>query len=92
MTETDSRTPDPLTPEPALPSDPDRPDPGHEPPAEVDEDTVVAVGKVTAALEVADHARGMLYAFHRLIGRAEPRPPAAAALGSGRRALGKGDS
>ncbi|WNB85544.1 hypothetical protein [Cellulomonas sp. ATA003] len=56
---------------PALPSDPDRPDPAHEPPPEVDEATVVAVGKVTAALEVADHARGMLYAFHRLIGRAD---------------------
>jgi hypothetical protein len=56
---------------PALPSDPDRPDPAHRPPAGVDEATVVAVGKVTAALEVADHARGYLYGFHRLIGRAD---------------------
>ncbi|GAA2721298.1 hypothetical protein [Cellulomonas aerilata] len=56
---------------PALPSDPDRPDPAHQPPEEVDEATVRAVGKVTAALEVAEHARGNLYAFHRLIGRAD---------------------
>ena len=62
---------DPPASAPALPTDPDRPDPDHVPPPSVDEDTVVAVGKVTAALEVADHARGMLYAFHRLIGRAD---------------------
>jgi hypothetical protein len=71
MTQPDATTTDPLAPTPALPSDPDRPDPRHEAPAGVDEATVVAVGKVTAALEVADHARGMLYAFHRLIGRAD---------------------
>ncbi|WP_298458790.1 hypothetical protein [uncultured Cellulomonas sp.] len=56
---------------PALPTDPDRPDPAHQAPDGVDDATVRAVGKVTAALEVADHARGMLYAFHRLIGRAD---------------------
>ena len=61
----------PLAGAPALPSDPDGPDPAHERPAEVDHATVVAVGKLTAALEVAEHARGMLYAFHRLIGRAD---------------------
>ncbi len=71
MTRPDSQTTDVLTGAPALPSDPDRPDPAHEPPADADEATVTAVGKVTAALEVADHARGMLYAFHRLIGRAD---------------------
>jgi|SRR5215213_255378 len=71
MTQPDSATTDVLSGDPALPSDPGRPDPQHEPPAEVDEATVVAVGGITAALEVVDHARGMLYAFHRLIGRAD---------------------
>ncbi len=71
MTHTDATTTGPLAGAPALPSDPDRPDPAHEAPGDVDEATVVAVGKITAALEVADHARGMLYAFHRLIGRAD---------------------
>ena len=71
MTQPQTDVTDVLQREPALPTDPDRPDPAHEPPPEVDEATVKAVGKVTAALEVADHARGMLYAFHRLIGRAD---------------------
>ena len=71
MTQPDTATTDVLSGAPALPSDPDRPDPAHQPPAEVDDATVEAVGKVTAALEVVDHARGMLYAFHRLIGRAD---------------------
>ncbi|MGH8861137.1 MAG: hypothetical protein ACRDVG_07855 [Jatrophihabitantaceae bacterium] len=30
--------------------------------------TVDALGKLSAALETADHARGHLYAFHRLSG------------------------
>ena len=71
MTQSETAVSDALAGAPALPSDPDQPDPAHEPPAGVDEATVVAVGKITAALEVADHARGMLYAFHRLIGRAD---------------------
>ncbi|RMI08711.1 hypothetical protein [Cellulomonas triticagri] len=49
----------------------DRPDPAHLPPAGVPDDVVAAVGGVTAAFEVVEHARGMLYAFHRLVGRAD---------------------
>jgi hypothetical protein len=49
----------------------DGPDDRHVPPEGVDDATVAAVGAVTAAFEVAEHARGMLYAFHRLIGRAD---------------------
>lgn len=47
------------------------PSPEHRPPAGADEATVEAVGAVTAALEVVEQARGMLYAFHRLTGRAD---------------------
>ena len=71
MTYPDTTASDALAAAPALPTDPDRPDPAHEAPEDVDEATIRAVGKVTAALEVADHARGNLYAFHRLIGRAD---------------------
>ncbi len=49
----------------------DGPDDQHVPPAGVDDATVAAVGAVTAAFEVVEHARGMLYAFHRLVGRAD---------------------
>lgn len=49
----------------------DAPDPAHLPPPGVPDDVVEAVGGVTAAFEVVEHARGMLYAFHRLIGRAD---------------------
>jgi len=49
----------------------DGPDDRHVPPAGVDDATVAAVGGVTAAFEVIEHARGMLYAFHRLVGRAD---------------------
>jgi len=49
----------------------DGPDDAHQVPDGVDDETVTAVGKVTAALEVVEHARGMLYAFHRLTGRAD---------------------
>lgn len=49
----------------------ERPDTAHLPPAGVPDDVVEAVGGVTAAFEVVEHARGMLYAFHRLIGRAD---------------------
>lgn len=52
------------------PSD-DGPDAAHQVPAGVDDATVTAVGKLTAAFEVVEHARGMLYAFHRLTGRAD---------------------
>lgn len=55
----------------------DAPDPAHLPPAGVPDDVVEAVGGVTAAFEVVEHARGMLYAFHRLIGRADAELAAA---------------
>lgn len=50
---------------------PDGPAKQHRPPKGVDDATVAAVGAVTAAFEVVEHARGMLYAFHRLVGRAD---------------------
>jgi hypothetical protein len=71
MTQTDLTSGDPLAGAPALPTDPGEPDPAHLPPEGVDDATIRAVGKVTAALEVADQARGYLYGFHRLIGRAD---------------------
>jgi hypothetical protein len=37
----------------------------------LDESTVDALGKLSEALEVVEHARGMLYAFHRLSGMAD---------------------
>ena len=36
-----------------------------------DDGTVEAVGKVSAAFEVVENARGMLYAFHRMSGEAD---------------------
>ena len=58
----------------------DQPDAAHRVPAGTDDATVEAVGKVTAALEVVEQARGMLYAFHRLIGRADNELQAAVEL------------
>lgn len=49
----------------------DGPDAAHRVPPGVDQATVDAVGKLTAALEVVEHARGLLYGFHRLTGRAD---------------------
>lgn len=37
----------------------------------VSDDTVEAVGKVSEALEYVDRARGHLYSFHQLMGRAD---------------------
>jgi hypothetical protein len=37
----------------------------------VDDATVTALGKLSEALEVVEHARGLLYGFHRLTGRAD---------------------
>lgn len=37
----------------------------------VDDATVEALGKLSEALEVVEHARGLLYGFHRLTGRAD---------------------
>ena len=37
----------------------------------LDDATVDAVGKLSAAFEVIEHARGLLYGFHRLTGQAD---------------------
>ena len=49
----------------------DRPTPEHRRPEGVDDATVEALGKLSEALEVVEHARGHLYAFHRLCGTAD---------------------
>ena len=49
----------------------DCPAPEHLPPPGVDALTVEAVGKLTEALESAERARGHLYAFHQLTGKAD---------------------
>jgi hypothetical protein len=43
----------------------------HQRPADTDDATVDAVGKISAAFEVVENARGMLYAFHRMSGEAD---------------------
>jgi hypothetical protein len=43
----------------------------HQRPAATDDATVDAVGKISAAFEVVENARGMLYAFHRMSGEAD---------------------
>lgn len=48
----------------------DRPDVRHRRPDGVDDATVVATGKLSEALETTERARGHLYAFHQLTGRA----------------------
>jgi hypothetical protein len=50
---------------------PQIPIPGHQRPPGLDDATVDALGKLSEALEVVEHARGLLYGFHRLTGRAE---------------------
>lgn len=47
------------------------PAPEHRRPDGVDDDTVEALGKLSEALETIEHARGLLYGFHRLSGRAD---------------------
>jgi hypothetical protein len=37
----------------------------------VDDATVAALGKLSEAFEVVEHARGLLYGFHRLTGTAD---------------------
>ena len=49
------------------------PDPEHQVPQGVSQETVDAVGKLTKALETTERARGHLYAFHQLIGEADRR-------------------
>lgn len=46
-------------------------DSDHQPPAEMDQLTIEAVGKLTEALETTERARGHLYAFHQLTGKAD---------------------
>ncbi|MBF6297825.1 hypothetical protein IU459_09735 [Nocardia amamiensis] len=49
----------------------DRPEVRHRRPDGVDDATVAATGKLSEALETAERARGHLYAFHQLTGRAD---------------------
>jgi hypothetical protein len=49
----------------------DQPTPAHRRPAGVTDATVEALGKLSAALDHVEDARGHLYAFHRLMGSAE---------------------
>ncbi len=50
---------------------PDRPSSEHQRPEGTDDATVAALGKLSEALEVAEEARGHLYAFHRRCGTAD---------------------
>ena len=52
-------------------SDVDGPDFAHQRPDGLDDATVTALGKLSEALEVVEHARGLLYGFHRLTGTAD---------------------
>ncbi|MFB9074661.1 hypothetical protein ACFFIO_03725 [Citricoccus parietis] len=47
------------------------PDAEHRRPPGVSDATVEALGKLSEALEVVEHARGLLYGFHRLTGTAD---------------------
>ncbi|WP_411720927.1 hypothetical protein [Mycetocola sp.] len=47
------------------------PDSAHRRPEGVSDATVEALGKLSEALEVVEHARGHLYGFHRLTGTAD---------------------
>jgi hypothetical protein len=38
---------------------------------DLDDTTIEALGKLSEALEVAEHARGLLYGFHRLTGTSD---------------------
>jgi hypothetical protein len=49
----------------------DGPDAAHVRPEGVDDATVEALGKLSEALEVVEQARGFLYGFHRLTGKAD---------------------
>ena len=52
-------------------SDTNTPAPQHTRPPGVSDATVDALGKLSEALEVVEHVRGHLYAFHRLMGTAD---------------------
>ncbi|WP_309619952.1 hypothetical protein [Salinibacterium sp.] len=47
------------------------PDAAHQRPDGVSDQTIEALGKLSEAMEVVEHARGYLYAFHRLTGKAD---------------------
>jgi hypothetical protein len=47
------------------------PDAQHQVPEGVSEATVEALGSLSAAVEVIEHARGLLYGFHRMTGTAD---------------------
>ncbi|WP_028280380.1 hypothetical protein [Arthrobacter sp. H5] len=47
------------------------PDVNHQRPTGASDATVEALGKLSEALEVVEHARGYLYGFHRLTGMAD---------------------
>ncbi|PPG65740.1 hypothetical protein C5C31_07225 [Rathayibacter rathayi] len=49
----------------------DHPDSAHLRPEGLDDATVAALGKLSEALETLEHARGLLYGFHRLTGAAD---------------------
>ncbi|MGN7800560.1 hypothetical protein [Leifsonia sp. 22587] len=49
----------------------DGPDEQHRRPDGLDDATVDALGTLSEALEVVEHARGLLYGFHRLTGKAD---------------------
>lgn len=49
----------------------DQPLPEHQRPAGVDDLTIEAVGLLTEALETTERARGHLYSFHQLTGKAD---------------------
>ncbi|WP_265522319.1 hypothetical protein [Oerskovia flava] len=51
--------------------DGDLPDPAHRTPDDVSTATVDALGALSAALESVERARGHLYAFHQLTGKAD---------------------
>jgi hypothetical protein len=45
--------------------------PSHDRPSGVDDATVAAAGKISEALEWVERARGRLYDFHQMLGRAD---------------------
>lgn len=49
----------------------DGPDADHRRPDGLDDASVTALGKLSEALETVEHARGLLYGFHRLTGTAD---------------------
>jgi len=60
-----------MTTPPASDSPAENPDAAHQRPVGLDDASVEALGKLSEALEVIEHARGYLYGFHRLTGTAD---------------------